>query len=86
MQAKQQGAIRSEKVAQLRRLKKIGKQVQVERQKQQAAEKKKMLTEVKKYRKGLRKDLDFLEDKPKKQPAKKKESQSSNKQGKANKK
>lgn len=30
-----------------------------------------MLNEVKKYRKGIRKDLDFLEDHPKKQAVKK---------------
>ncbi|XP_014469875.1 PREDICTED: probable rRNA-processing protein EBP2 homolog [Dinoponera quadriceps] len=58
---------RSEKVRQLRQQRKIGKQMQVEATLKKQAEKKKMLEEVKKYRKGVRQDLDFLEDKKKPQ-------------------
>lgn len=54
---------RSERVRQLRQQRKVGKQMQVEATLKKQAEKKKMLEEVKKYRKGVRKDLDFLEDK-----------------------
>ncbi|XP_012221764.2 probable rRNA-processing protein EBP2 homolog [Linepithema humile] len=58
---------RSEKVRQLRQQKKVAKQMQVEATLKKHAEKRKMLEEVKKYRKGMRKDLDFLDDKKKAQ-------------------
>ncbi|KAL0273945.1 UNVERIFIED_CONTAM: hypothetical protein PYX00_006502 [Menopon gallinae] len=61
--AKQAGAVMAEKVSQLRKLKKLGKQIQIENKLKQQSEKKKMLEEVKKYRKGVRKDLDFLDTK-----------------------
>lgn len=60
-------AQRSEKVRQMRQQKKISKQMQVEATLKKHAEKRKMLEEVKKYRKGIRQDLDFLEDKKKPQ-------------------
>lgn len=62
---KQQAAQRSEKVRQLRQQRKVGKQMQIEATLKKHSEKKKMLDEVKKYRKGIRKDLDFLDDKKK---------------------
>ncbi|KAK0087100.1 hypothetical protein PV325_001769 [Microctonus aethiopoides] len=60
---KQMAAQRSEKVRQLRQQRKVGKQMQIEATLKKHAEKRKMLEEVKKYRKGVRKDLDFLDDK-----------------------
>lgn len=60
-------AQRSERVRQLRQQRKIGKQMQVEATLKKHAEKRKMLEEVKKYRKGIRQDLDFLDDKKKPQ-------------------
>ncbi|XP_017876271.1 probable rRNA-processing protein EBP2 homolog [Ceratina calcarata] len=62
---------RSEKVRQLRQQRKVGKQMQIEATLKKHAEKRKMLEEVKKYRKGVRKDLDFLDDKKKPQSNKK---------------
>jgi len=64
---KQMIAQRSEKVRQLRQQKKIAKQMQVETTLKKHAEKRKLMEEVKKYRKGIRKDLDFLDDKKKPQ-------------------
>ncbi|XP_046742804.1 probable rRNA-processing protein EBP2 homolog [Diprion similis] len=62
---KQVEAQRSERVRQLRQQRKVGKQMQIEAKLKKHAEKKKMLDEVKKYRKGVRNDLDFLDDKKK---------------------
>ncbi|XP_043280357.1 probable rRNA-processing protein EBP2 homolog [Venturia canescens] len=62
---KQASAQRSERVRQLRTQRKVGKQMQIEATLKKHAEKRKMLEEVKKYRKGVRKDLDFLDDKKK---------------------
>lgn len=59
---------RMEKVRQLRQQKKVAKQTQVEATLKKHAEKRKMMEEVKKYRKGIRQDLDFLDDKKKPQP------------------
>lgn len=56
---------RAEHVRQLRQLRKVGKQAQKEAKVRQANEKRKLLEEVKKYRKGLRTDLDFLDEKKK---------------------
>lgn len=64
---KQTIAQRSEKVRQLRQQKKVAKQMQVEATLKKHAEKRKLLEEVKKYRKGVRKDLDFLDEKKKSQ-------------------
>ncbi|XP_014211290.1 probable rRNA-processing protein EBP2 homolog [Copidosoma floridanum] len=61
-------AQRSEKVRQLRQQRKISKQMQVEATLKKHAEKRKLLEEVKKYRKGVRPDLDFLDDKKKPVP------------------
>ncbi|XP_020711939.2 probable rRNA-processing protein EBP2 homolog [Athalia rosae] len=68
---KQVEAQRSERIRQLRQQRKIGKQMQIESKLKKHAEKKKMLDEVKKYRKGIRNDLDFLDDK--KKPSSKKD-------------
>ncbi|XP_043251919.1 probable rRNA-processing protein EBP2 homolog isoform X1 [Colletes gigas] len=64
---KQTIAQRSEKIRQLRQQRKVGKQMQIEATLKKHAEKRKMLEEVKKYRKGMRQDLDFLDDKKKPQ-------------------
>ncbi|XP_011864478.1 PREDICTED: probable rRNA-processing protein EBP2 homolog [Vollenhovia emeryi] len=64
---KQAIAQRSEKVRQLRQQKKVAKQTQIETTLKKHAEKRKFMEEVKKYRKGVRKDLDFLDDKKKPQ-------------------
>lgn len=64
---KQTVAQRSEKVRQMRQQKKVAKQMQVEATLKKHEEKRKLMEEVKKYRKGIRKDLDFLDDKKKPQ-------------------
>ncbi|KZC07862.1 PREDICTED: probable rRNA-processing protein EBP2 homolog [Dufourea novaeangliae] len=64
---KQTIAQRSEKIRSLRQQRKVSKQMQVEATLKKHAEKRKLMEEVKKYRKGVRKDLDFLEDKKKPQ-------------------
>ncbi|GAB1603917.1 probable rRNA-processing protein EBP2 [Argonauta hians] len=56
------GMERSEKAKKLRAARKFGKQVQIDVLKKRAQEKKKMLEEVKKYRKGQKDKLDFLEE------------------------
>jgi len=61
--ARQAGQLKSEKMKELRRLKKMGKQTQIENKLKQQKDKKKMLDEIKKFRKGKRKDLDFLDKK-----------------------
>lgn len=62
---KQMEVQRSEKVRQLRVQRKVGKQMQIEATLKKHEEKRKMLREVQKYKKGKRKDLDFLDDKKK---------------------
>ena len=62
---KQHEAQRSEKVRQLRQQRKVSKQMQVEATLKKHAEKRKLMEEVKKYRKGIRQDLDFLDDQKK---------------------
>lgn len=57
---------RIEKVRNIRQQKKISKQLQKEGKVKKQSEKKEMLDEVKKFRKGLRKDLDFLDSKKQK--------------------
>ncbi|KAH0951829.1 hypothetical protein HN011_012421 [Eciton burchellii] len=58
---------RSEKVRQLRQQRKLGKQMQIEATLRKHAEKRKTLQEIKDYRKGIRKDLDFLDAKKEQQ-------------------
>lgn len=60
---KQSEAERSERVKQLRAQKKIGKAVQKQAKVQKQTEKKEMLDQVKKFRKGMTNNLDFLNDK-----------------------
>jgi len=62
---KQHTQERTEHVRQLRQLRKVSKQVQKEAKVRQINEKRKLMEEVKKYQKGLRTDLDFLEEKKK---------------------
>ena len=69
---KQFEAQRSEKVRQLRTQAKVSKQMQIEATLKKHAEKRQMLEEIKKYRKGKRQDLDFLDDNKKSQSFKKK--------------
>jgi len=61
---KQQVVEKVEKVKKLRELKKFGKQVQIEVQQKRQKEKKALMEDVKKFRKGQSESLDFLEDKP----------------------
>lgn len=60
---KQAETERIEKVRKMRQQKKFNKQMQAEMRLKKQNEKKSMMDEVKKFRKGIRKDLDFLEDK-----------------------
>lgn len=60
---KQQQQQRSERVKQLRQQRKEGKMLQIQTKLQRQQEKKEMLDQVKKYRKGVSKDLDFLDSK-----------------------
>ncbi|CAK1603845.1 unnamed protein product [Parnassius mnemosyne] len=62
LMAKQAAQARTEKVRQLREQKKIAKRVQIDTKLKQAAEKKHMLEQLKRVRKGKSTDLDFLED------------------------
>ncbi|XP_054275073.1 probable rRNA-processing protein EBP2 homolog [Macrosteles quadrilineatus] len=69
---KQAETERIEKIRNIRQQRKISKQLQKEGKLKKQNEKKEMLDEVKKFRKGIRKDLDFLENKkPQKQNPKK---------------
>lgn len=56
----------SEKVKQLRLNKKEGKALQIQKKLERQNEKKEMLDQIKKYRKGVSKNLDFLDGKQKK--------------------
>ncbi|GBP78191.1 Probable rRNA-processing protein EBP2 homolog [Eumeta japonica] len=60
--SKQAGQARAEKVRQLREQKKISKRVQIDAKLKQAAEKKQMLEQLKRVRKGKSNNLDFLEE------------------------
>jgi len=60
--SKEQGQQRAEKISKLRELKKYGKKVQIEVQQKRAKEKKEMLDEMKKIRKGQGGNMDFLEN------------------------
>lgn len=64
--AKQEGKQRSERVRQLREQKKMAKAVQREAEEKKQANKSKMLKDLKAYRKGKLKNLDFLDDDKKK--------------------
>ncbi|XP_026473303.1 probable rRNA-processing protein EBP2 homolog [Ctenocephalides felis] len=59
--AKQEGQAKSERMKQLREQRKLGKQLQVQAKVQRAMDKKEMLDQVKKYRKGQKSNLDFLD-------------------------
>ncbi|XP_047986258.1 probable rRNA-processing protein EBP2 homolog [Leguminivora glycinivorella] len=60
--AKQAAQARTEKVRQLRDQKKIAKRVQIDARLKQASEKREMLEQLKRVRKGKSTDLDFLDD------------------------
>lgn len=60
--AKQEGQAKSERVKQLREQRKMGKLVQKQLKVKREGEKKEMLDQLKKFRKGKLKNLDFLED------------------------
>lgn len=60
--AKQQGQAKSERLKQIRDQRKMGKMVQRQARVQKEAEKREMLDNLKKFRKGKLKNLDFLED------------------------
>jgi len=60
--SKEQGQERAEKVSKLRELKKYGKKVQIEVQQKRLKEKKDMMDEMKKIRKGQGGNMDFLEN------------------------
>jgi len=60
--SKQEVQEKIEKVKKLRELKKYGKKVQVEVQQNRLKEKKQLMENVKKFRKGKTDNLDFLED------------------------
>lgn len=80
--AKEISMEKSEKAKKLRQARKFGKQVQVEVLKKRAQEKKKMLEEVKKYRKGQKDKLDFmvdLEDEEKKKKTRRHQTQATQK-------
>ncbi|XP_072379395.1 probable rRNA-processing protein EBP2 homolog [Diabrotica undecimpunctata] len=65
LMTKQEQQKRSERVKQLRQQRKEGKMLQVQTKLQRQQEKKDMLAQVKKVRKGMSKDLDFLDGKNK---------------------
>lgn len=62
--SKQQVQEKIEKVKKLRELKKYGKKVQVEVHQNRLKEKKQLMDNVKKFKKGKSDNLDFLDDKP----------------------
>ncbi|XP_068630767.1 probable rRNA-processing protein EBP2 homolog [Battus philenor] len=62
LMSKQAAQARTEKVRQLREQKKIAKRVQIDTKLKQAAEKKHMLEQLKRVRKGKSTELDFLDD------------------------
>ncbi|CAB3243618.1 unnamed protein product [Arctia plantaginis] len=62
LMAKQAAQARTEKVRQLRDQKKIAKRVQIDTKLKQAADKKEMLEQLKRVRKGKSSDLSFLDE------------------------
>ncbi|KAG5684861.1 hypothetical protein PVAND_014071 [Polypedilum vanderplanki] len=83
--AKQEGQQKSERIKQLREQKKMSKIIQREAEEKKQAEKRKMLKDLKAYRKGKLNNLDFLDDdkkkgqkgRPKKQVSKKRQERDS---------
>ncbi|XP_075037818.1 putative rRNA-processing protein EBP2 [Mixophyes fleayi] len=70
LQVKQTAMEKSQKAKQLRALRKYGKKVQTEVLQKRQKEKSNMMTQIKKYQKGLSDKLDFLEgDQPQKKTA-----------------
>ncbi|XP_063216850.1 probable rRNA-processing protein EBP2 homolog [Bacillus rossius redtenbacheri] len=65
LQKKQAAVVLSERARKQRQLRKLGKQIQIETKLRRDKEKRELREEVKKYRKGVRTDLDFLEANPK---------------------
>lgn len=65
---KQAETERIEKVRKFRQQKKMAKELRKEGLVRKESEKKEMLDEVKKFRKGVRKDLDFLETNKSRKP------------------
>jgi len=63
LMAKQAGQVRAEKVRQLRQQKKMGKQLQSQTKQRRDSEKKDMLNQVKRIRKGLKGQDDFVDTK-----------------------
>lgn len=61
---KKAGQEMSEKVRQIRELKKLGKKVHIEAQQKKQKEKREMLEKVKQFREGKTDSIDFLSDKP----------------------
>lgn len=66
LQAKQQGQQKSERLKQIREQRKMGKLIQRQARVQRDTEKRDMLDNLKKFRKGKLKNLDFLDDNRKK--------------------
>lgn len=64
--AKQQGQAKSERLRQIREQRKIGKLIQRQSRVQKDTDKREMLENLKKFRKGKLKNLDFLDDNRKK--------------------
>ncbi len=64
MLQRQAGLERSEKIKKIRLEKKLAKQKRTENVLRKQKEKRTLNEEIKKYRKGARSDLDFLENKP----------------------
>lgn len=62
LSAKQQGQAKSERLKQIREQRKMGKLIQRQARVQKEAEKRDMLNNLKKFRKGKLKNLDFLDD------------------------
>lgn len=69
--AKQEGQAKSERIKQIREQRKMGKLVERQARVQRDNEKREMLDQLKKFRKGKLKNLDFLEDKNANRDAKK---------------
>lgn len=63
MLEKQAGLERSEKVKKIRAERKLAKKKQVDSTLRKQKEKRDLMENIKKYRKGMRTDLDFLENK-----------------------
>jgi rRNA-processing protein EBP2 len=62
LMAKQEGIAKSERIRQIREQRRMGKIIQKEVTKKREEEKKKMLDNLKEFRKGKLKNLDFLDD------------------------